>query len=151
MFVDGEFGGVKASTLRGSYATDRLGVMDWVFREKFMSACPTPTRCNPLVAPFLPQVRHGYPTSTSIDMSGETVGPPGPGNNVVDFFLEGAAWYVTIRCWERGGTSLESAPIADHRHLGYPSLSPFFSSFLLGVCLLFHFETLVVSTMLLLY
>ena len=75
MLMGGLFGGVKASSLRCSYAVNRPRVEDRVFREKSLSARLTPTRCRLWVASPLPEGRRGYPSSASLCVPGETLGP----------------------------------------------------------------------------
>ena len=59
--VGGEPGGFEATSSWGSCAADRPGVWIGVFREKYLSARLTPTRCHLWVASPLPEGRHGYP------------------------------------------------------------------------------------------
>jgi hypothetical protein len=47
------------------------------------------------------------------------------GQQRIAFLLEGAAWYLTIRCLERGGTFSEGAAVAGRRRLVDLPLSPF--------------------------
>jgi hypothetical protein len=88
-------------------------------------------------ASWLPFVHNSSPTSLIVP--GKTLGPSSPGNNVSAFVLEGVAWYLTIRCWERGGTSPspEGAMVVGLFCLVdlHPSSFYFFVFFYLGVCL----------------
>jgi hypothetical protein len=84
------------------------------FGEKSLSTHWTPMRCHPWVAPFLPGRRLGYPSSTSLSVRGEALGPSSPGSNVVSFLFEGAPWYLIIQTWEHGGTSREGAMVVSY-------------------------------------
>ena len=44
--------------------------------------------------------------------------------------LQGVAWYLMIRCWERDGTFSEGAADTGYRSLVDPPMSPFVFSFL---------------------
>ena len=51
--------------------------------------------------------------------------------------LQGAAWYSTVRCYERGGTSSEGGAVAGHHSLFDPPMSSFYFFFsFLWVCVL---------------
>ena len=134
MLVGGLFGGVKASSLRCSYAVNRPRVEDRVVREKSLSARLTPTRCRLWVASPLSEERRGYPSSASLCVPGETLGPVRwSGQQRLLSFLK-----VLLGTRRFGGTSSEGAAVVGHRSLVNPSMSPFsfFFSFSLGVCLL---------------
>jgi hypothetical protein len=108
-----EFRGVDALTSRTPlHRIARELSMGFFFWKKSLSAQPTQMRCHLRVTPFLPRGHRGYPISTSPCMSGETLGPAGPGSSVsLNLLLEGVAWYLTIQCKEWGGSYLEGATV----------------------------------------
>jgi hypothetical protein len=71
MFIDVEFGGVEASTSWGSYVMDRPRVVDRVFLGEILVGLLDTDAVTPLVAPFLPEGRHGYPSSSSLCVLGK--------------------------------------------------------------------------------
>jgi hypothetical protein len=93
-------------TPRVSYASDRPWVVDMVFwKKKSLLAWPTKTQCLLQGAPLLPG---GYPLSTSLYVSGENLGPAGPGRSVslpyrrcclvLDYLVQGAEWNFFRGC-----------------------------------------------------
>jgi hypothetical protein len=81
MVVVAHVGGRRVWWFRGLVLAGLLCIVssgvDWTgfFREKSLSTCSTPTWCRSRVVPFLAGGRRGYPSSTSLCVPGETLGP----------------------------------------------------------------------------
>jgi hypothetical protein len=128
MFASGEFGGVEASSCQGSSVMYHRRVVDRLFWEKSLSARPTLTQRHPWVEPFLPRGCRGYPSSTSLCVSRETLDHlvRAEASSLSFLKVSFGSWYVTIWWLERGGSFLEGAAVAGYLRLVGPHVSFFY-------------------------